>query len=65
MQRLVLAALFVVAVVAIGAVLARGAARLFEASGDDTARATGNAMQRTAFFLLLVVMIYAVMTGAS
>ena len=65
MQRIVLAAVFVVAVVAIGAFLARGAARLFEAGDDRTARATGNAMQKTAFFLLLALMIYVIMSGAS
>ena len=65
MQRVVLAALFVAAVVAIGALLSRYLARYFETSGDGTARKAGDSVQKVAFFLLLAVMAYAIMSGAN
>ena len=65
MQRIVLAALFVAAIVAIGAIVARGLARYFEAAGPVPAQKSGNNMQKVAFFLLLVLMGYAIMSGAS
>lgn len=65
MQRIVLAAVFVVAVIAIGAMVARGMARYFEAADNAPAQKTGDSMQKVAFFLLLVLMGYAIMSGAS
>ena len=65
MQRLVLAALFVAAVVAVGAILARGASRLLEAQNATSGQSSGDAMQRVAFLLLLALMAYVIMTGAS
>lgn len=65
MQRIVLAAVFVAAIVAIGAMLARGASRMLNNSGDASTQTTGDSMQKVAFFLLLALMGYAIMTGAS
>lgn len=65
MQRVVLAAVFIAAVVAIGAMLARGAARVFEVDGASSANKAGANMQKVAFFLLLALMGYAIMSGAS
>ena len=65
MQRLVLAVLFVAAIVAIGTVLARGAARMLERSDRSLPVARGAPMQRVAFLLLLGLMVYASMIGAS
>jgi hypothetical protein len=65
MPRLVLAALFVAAVVLIGAVVARSVSRLFEADGETSSQRSGDAMQRVAFLLLLALMAYAIMSGTS
>ena len=65
MQRIVLVAVFVAAVIAIGAMLARFAAKYFEHASDAPAQRTGDTMQKVAFFLLLVLMGYAIMSGAS
>ena len=65
MQRLVLAALFVAAVVAVGAIVARGASRLLQGTGEAPTETSGDAMQRVAFFLLLALMVYAILSGAS
>ena len=65
MQRVVLAVVFVVVVIAIGAILVRGMSRLFQTVGPDMDQNSGGAMQRIAFFLLLAVMVYAIMSGAT
>ncbi len=65
MQRLVLAALFVAAVVAVGAIVARGASRLLQGTSDASTETSGDTMQRVAFFLLLALMVYAILSGAS
>ncbi len=64
MQRFVLAAIFVAVVVAIGAVLLKGAARVFDGDAGMSTRLSGNPMQKVAFFLLIALMIYVSMSGA-
>ena len=66
MQRVVLAAIFVLAIVALGVILIRGAARIFESAGSRVPDTSGETMmQRVAFFLLLALMAYAITTGGT
>ncbi len=65
MQRVVLAAVFVAAVVAIGAMLVRALSRYQETTGASSSDKSGDAMQRVAFILLLALMAYAIMSGAT
>ncbi len=65
MLRVVLATLFVAAIVAVGAILMRGAARYFEAAGSPSRATSGGNMQRVAFFLLLALMVYAILSGSA
>ena len=64
MQRFVLAAIFVAVVVAIGAVLLKGASRVFDGNAAISTRLSGTPMQKVAFFLLIALMIYVSMSGA-
>lgn len=64
MQRFVLAALFVAIVIAIGAIVLKGATRVFEGDTAMSSRMSGTPMQKVAFFLLLALMIYVSMSGA-
>lgn len=65
MQRLFLAILFLALVAGAVAVLIRWVAQVFEKSGGTELVSTGSAMQRISFFLLLCLMIYVSMSGAS
>lgn len=66
MQRLVLAVLFVTLATSIVAYLAGrvSGSRAGRAASTDAAT-TGDTMQRTSFFLLMCLMIYVFMNGAS
>lgn len=65
MQRLVLAVLFVTLAVAFVAYVAGRFSRRDDASAAGSAVATGGTMQKVSFFLLLCLMIYVAMNGAS
>lgn len=65
MQRLLIAFLFAVAFAGVIAVLARSATAAFERRGGVAAMTTGSAMQKAAFFLLLCLILYVSVSGAS
>lgn len=65
MQRLVLAVLFVTLAAAIVAYLAGRFSRSRGGRLASDAASTGTAMQRMSFFLLMCLMIYVFMNGAS
>ena len=65
MQRLVLAVLFLAIVAGLVALLFRGAKEMADRTGGTAAFTTGGSMQRVAFFLLLCLMIYVSVSGAS
>ncbi len=65
MQRLALAVLFVTLATALVAYLAGRFARLRDHDASRDAFGTGDAMQRVSFFLLMALMIYVFMNGAS
>ena len=65
MQRLALAVLAVAIVAALIALLTRSVARRVEDRGGVSAMTTGGMMQKVAFFLLLCLIIYVSVSGAS
>lgn len=65
MQRLALAVLFVTLATAFVAYLAGRFARFRDHAGSRDAFNTGDVMQRISFFLLMALMIYVFMNGAS
>ena len=65
MQRLALAILVAVIAATAIALLMRSAARAFERSGGVSGITTGGMMQKVAFFLLLCLIIYVSVSGAS
>ena len=65
MQRLALAILVAVIAATAIALLMRSVARTFERSGGVSAITTGGMMQKVAFFLLLCLIIYVSVSGAS
>lgn len=65
MQRFVLAFVIVAAAAAaVGIVISR-VARAFDASGASEAAAARTPMQKVSFFLLLCLIVYVAMSGAS
>ena len=65
MQRLALAVLFVTLAIAVVAYLAGRFSRARDSRAVSDAVSTGDAMQRVSFFLLMCLMIYVTMNGAS
>lgn len=65
MQRLALAIIAVAIVAGIAALVVRAAARGIERAGGSAAVTTGSAMQKAAFFLLLCLILYVSVNGAS
>jgi len=65
MQRLALAIIAVAIFAGIAALLVRAAARGIERAGGSTALTTGDSMQKAAFFLLLCLILYVSVNGAS
>jgi hypothetical protein len=65
MQRLVLAVLFIALAAAAVAFAARQVSRLVNGPAVTDAVATGGAMQRISFILLMFLMVYVIMSGAS
>ena len=65
MQRLALAVIAVAIVTAVIAFVMRGIAREFESRGGLAAMTTGGTMQKVAFFLLLALILYVSVSGAS
>jgi hypothetical protein len=68
MQRFVLAVLVLAIAFALIIVVLRGIARFFDAEqidGQGGARVKEGAMQKISFFLLLILMVYVAMSGAS
>ena len=65
MHRLALAIIFVAVVASLIALLARSVARRLEDRGEASAVATGDNMQKAAFFLLLCLILYVSVGGAS
>jgi len=67
MARLVLAALMVLVLAGIVAVFVAGLYRLRQSDGADTSqgRAEGATLQNTAFFLLLVLILYVSVSGGA
>jgi hypothetical protein len=68
MQRFVLAVLVLAIAFALIIVVLRGIARFFDGEamdGQDGTRSTGGAMQKIAFFLLLILIAYVAMSGTS
>ncbi len=65
MQRLALAVLAVAIVAALIALLTRSVARTVEDRGGVSAMTAGGMMQKVAFFLLLCLIIYVSVSGAS
>ena len=65
MHRLALAIIVVAIVTGLTALLARSVARSFEDKDGISAVATGDNMQKAAFFLLLGLILYVSVSGAS
>ncbi|NNE81997.1 MAG: hypothetical protein HKN18_17140 [Silicimonas sp.] len=65
MQRLALAIIVVAVVTSLIALLARSVARSLESKGGVSTMATGEMMQKAAFFLLLCLILYVSVSGAS
>lgn len=65
MQRLALAIIAVAIVAGMAAVLVRAAARGIERASGSDALTTGDTMQKAAFFLLLCLILYVSLNGAS
>ena len=65
MQRFALALFFALAVVGLVAALLRGVGRAAERRGGVAALTTGTAMQKAAFILLMCLIFYVSVTGAS
>ena len=68
MQRFVLAVLVLAIAFALIIVVLRGIARFFDTDqmdGQGGTQVTGSAMQKIAFFLLLILMAYVAMSGTS
>jgi hypothetical protein len=65
MQRLALAIIAVAIVTSLIALLARSVARSFEDKDGLSAVATGDTMQKAAFFVLLCLILYVSVSGAS
>ena len=65
MQRFALALFFALAVVALVAAILRGVGRSTERRGGMAALTTGTAMQKAAFILLLCLIFYVSVSGAS
>lgn len=65
MHRFALALIAAVIVVGLSVVLIKSAMRSFEEAGGTEALDTGGFMQRAAFFLLLCLILYVSVTGAS
>lgn len=65
MHRLALALIVAVVIVGLTVVLVRGAREQFERAGGIDALKSGATMQKAAFFLLLCLIMYVSVTGAS
>lgn len=65
MHRFALALIAAVVVVGLAAVLLRSAAQSFERAGGMDAFSSGGTMQKAAFFLLLCLIMYVSVSGAS
>ena len=65
MQRLALAVLAVASATALIALLTRSVVRTVEDRGGVSVMTTGGLMQKVAFFLLLCLIIYVSVSGAS
>ena len=65
MLRLALAVLAVAIAISMIALVMRGIAREFGASGGLSAVTTGGTMQQVAFFMLLALIVYGSLSGAS
>ena len=65
MQRLALTVLVVAIAAAVIALLTRSVARSFEQRGGVSAMTAGGMMQKVSFFLLLCLIIYVSISGAS
>lgn len=65
MHRFALALIAAVVVVGLTVVLLRAAARSVERAGGTDALSTGSAMQKAAFFLLLCLILYVSLSGAT
>ena len=65
MQRLALAVIVVAIVTALAAVLLRGIAGAVENQGGFSRMTTGGTMQKLAFFLLLALIVYVSVSGAT
>ena len=65
MQRLALALLFVSIAITLIAFLMRSLTRRVENSGGFSAMTTGGMMQKVAFFMLLCLIVYVSVSGAS
>lgn len=65
MQRLALALLFVSIAITLIAFLTRRLTRRVENSGGLSAMTTGGMMQKLAFFMLLCLIVYVSVSGAS
>ncbi len=65
MQRLALALLAVSIAIALIAYVTRDVSRWFEQKGGLSAMTTGGMMQKVAFFMLLCLIVYVSVSGAS
>jgi hypothetical protein len=65
MQRFALALFFALAVVGLVVALLRGVGRAAERRGGVASLTTGTAMQKAAFILLMCLIVYVSVTGAS
>ena len=65
MQRFALAIIAVAIIAGIAAFAVRWAARGIERAGGSAALTTGSSMQKAAFFLLLCLILYVSVNGAS
>lgn len=65
MQRIALAILVVVIVIALAALLLRGASRVLNRVGTTPEIASGGTMQKVSFFLLLCLILYVSVSGGS
>ncbi len=65
MHRFALALIAAVVVVGMTVVLVKSAAQTFERAGGIDALTTGGTMQKAAFFLLLCLIMYVSVSGAS
>lgn len=65
MQRLVLVLVLIAAIAAIVTIAARAIRRISEDPGGTSAAQAGGAMQKLSFFLLLCLILYVSLSGAS